>query len=195
MHFFHLNASNSPFISLDLQLPVVLMIHNDPEICIINTMSSLLSIRKVCILFFWVPFVHSFPLARECKRERKAEKNARVEDSIGQELPRNSSWGVDNPLWKDIWLSSSNPKFKAVAGDMYNIYDLWLYIYNYIYTLHIQFSILRTWMHCADTQICGWYILVRACIETCSSDNSSLFNMLCLKEELMNLWIQCCPYG
>lgn len=78
-------ASNAPFILMDLQFSVVLICLNDPEICMMNMVSFYIIVidperMSVSICF-----------ARECKRERKAEKNARVEDSVGQELARESS--------------------------------------------------------------------------------------------------------
>ena len=46
---------------------------------------------------------HPLVLGREMKRERKAEANARVEDSIGQErLAMRPSWEVE-PLGKAWW--------------------------------------------------------------------------------------------
>lgn len=82
-------ASNAPFILMDLQFSVVLICLNDPEICMMNMD------EYGVILYLYYPkriqkdtvFVF-ICFARECKRERKAEKNARVEDSVGQELAK-----------------------------------------------------------------------------------------------------------
>lgn len=80
-------ASNAPFILMDLQVSIVLIGLNDPEICMMNMVSSYIFMIDPERMSVSVCF------ARECKRERKAEKNARVEDSIGQELARESSYG------------------------------------------------------------------------------------------------------